>query len=101
MIKLSGGNEDREMFIFPVQLAVKRIGNLTGLIRIMCAICDDHTISGGLFSALLIYITTVLYFIYYLLRYLTASDHFCIIHARYILAKVSVGEERRTLIDPL
>ena len=29
----SGANEDREIFIFPVQLATSRIGNLTRLIH--------------------------------------------------------------------
>ena len=35
-------NEDREIFIFPVQLATGRIGNLTRFILTL-AICDDHT----------------------------------------------------------
>ena len=43
--KFSGANEDREIFIFPVQLTTSRIGNLTRLMHIyiyMC-VCDDHT----------------------------------------------------------
>ena len=40
--KLLGPNGDREMFIFPVQLATSSIGNLTRLILTL-AICDDHT----------------------------------------------------------
>ena len=31
--KFSGANRDREMFIFPVQLTMSRIGNLTRLIH--------------------------------------------------------------------
>ena len=38
----SGANEDREMPIFPVQLATIKIGNLTQLILTL-AIRDDHT----------------------------------------------------------
>ena len=40
--KFSGANGDREEFIFPVQLAKSRIGNLTRLI-LSLVICDDHT----------------------------------------------------------
>ena len=40
--KFSGANEDREQFIFPVQLTTSRIGNLTRLIHTL-AICEDHT----------------------------------------------------------
>ena len=40
--KFSGANEDRKMFIFPVQLTTRRIGNLTWLIPTL-AMCDDHT----------------------------------------------------------
>ena len=36
--KSSGTNEDREIFIFPVQLTTSRIGNLTRLILTL-AIC--------------------------------------------------------------
>ena len=39
--KFSGANEDREIFIFPAQLATSRIGNFTRLILTL-AICDDH-----------------------------------------------------------
>ena len=35
-------NADREISIFPVQLATCRIGNLTRLTDTL-AICDDHT----------------------------------------------------------
>ena len=31
--KLSGANGDREMFIFPVQLTMSKISNLTRLVR--------------------------------------------------------------------
>ena len=41
--KFSGANADRGMFIFPIQLATSRVGNLTRLIVIL-AICDDHTV---------------------------------------------------------
>ena len=40
--KFSGANGDRELFIFPVQLTTRRIGNLTRLILTL-AICDNHT----------------------------------------------------------
>ena len=40
--KFSGANEDREIFIFPVQLTTSRIGSLTRLILTL-VICDDHT----------------------------------------------------------
>ena len=40
--KFSGADGDREIFIFPVQLTMSRIGNLTRLIHTL-AICDDHT----------------------------------------------------------
>ena len=40
--KFSDANEDREIFMFPVQLNTNRIGNLTRLILTL-AICDDHT----------------------------------------------------------
>ena len=36
--KFSGANADREILIFPVQLTMYRIGNLTGLIHTL-AIC--------------------------------------------------------------
>ena len=35
--------QDREIFIFPVQLTTSRIGNLTYLVDISLAICDGHT----------------------------------------------------------
>ena len=35
-------NEDKEIFIFPVQLTTSRIGNLTRLIHTL-AISDDYT----------------------------------------------------------
>ena len=41
-IKLLGANGDRELPIFPVQLATTRIGNLTRL-TLTLATCDDHT----------------------------------------------------------
>ena len=37
-IKFSGANRDREMFIFPVQLTTRKIGNLTRLIHTMLLI---------------------------------------------------------------
>ena len=40
--KFSGANGDKELFIFPVQLTTRRIGNLTRLI-LTFAICDNHT----------------------------------------------------------
>ena len=40
--QFSGANDDREMFIFPHQLTLSRIDNLTGLILTL-AICDDPT----------------------------------------------------------
>ena len=39
--KFSGSNGDREIFIFPVQLATSRISILTRLIFTL-DICDDH-----------------------------------------------------------
>ena len=39
--KFSGANEDREIFIFYVQLTTSRIGNLTRLILALL-MCDDH-----------------------------------------------------------
>ena len=39
----AGADGDREKVIFPVQLTTSRIGNLTRLIIITLAICDDHT----------------------------------------------------------
>ena len=39
--KFSGANEDREIFIFPAQLATSRIGNFTRLILTL-AKCNDH-----------------------------------------------------------
>ena len=41
--KMSGANEDREIFIFPVQLTTSRIGNLTRLIHTLL-LCGDHII---------------------------------------------------------
>ena len=42
--KFSGANEEREIFIFPVQLTTSRIGNRTRLILTL-AVCDKHTYS--------------------------------------------------------
>ena len=41
-----GANEDREIFIFPVQLTTSRIGNLTRLIHTLaiCSMCDQYVL---------------------------------------------------------
>ena len=36
-------NEDREIFIFPVQLTTSRIGNFSRLILLLLYICDNYT----------------------------------------------------------
>ena len=41
--KFSGANADREIFIFPVQLATSRIGNLTRLIHTFAKCVTIHT----------------------------------------------------------
>ena len=41
--KFSGANRDGKIFIFPLQLATSRIGNLTRLILTL-AMCDHHAI---------------------------------------------------------
>ena len=41
-IKLSGTNGDREVSIFPVQLARSRIGNITGLIHTLLYVLTIH-----------------------------------------------------------
>ena len=46
--KFSGANGDREIFIFPVQLATSRIGNLTRLIPYTCYMYD-HTYIGYIY----------------------------------------------------
>ena len=43
--KFSGTNGDRETVIFSVQLAMRRIGNLTRLIHAL--LCDDHILCGS------------------------------------------------------
>ena len=40
--QFSGANGDGEIIIFPVQLTMNRVGNLTWSI-VTLAICDDHT----------------------------------------------------------
>ena len=45
--KFSGANADREIFIFPVQLTMSRIGNLNPVDPYPCYMCDHtyiHTI---------------------------------------------------------
>ena len=44
ILRFSGTNGDREVFIFPVQLTTSRIRNLTRLIHTL-AIRDEHTYS--------------------------------------------------------
>ena len=45
--KFPGAHADREIFIFSVQLATSRIGNLTLLIHTLAILCDDHTYRRG------------------------------------------------------
>ena len=53
--KFSGANGDREMFVFPVQLTMSRIGNLTRLIHtLLYEVCDYH----AFFDALAIFTST-------------------------------------------
>ena len=49
--KFSVANGDRKIFIFSVQLAISRIGNLTRLI-LTIAIYDDHTYAHSTYPAL-------------------------------------------------
>ena len=41
--KFSGANADREIFIFPVQLTTRRVGNLTRLIHTLAICVTIHT----------------------------------------------------------
>ena len=45
--KFSGTNADREIFIFPVQPATSRIGNLTRLINTLAICVTIHTVVPG------------------------------------------------------
>ena len=45
--KFSGVNEDREIFIFPVQLNTRRIGNLTRLILTLAICVTIHTYTAA------------------------------------------------------
>ena len=55
--KFSGGNADREIFIFPVQLTTSRSGNLTWLINTLAICVTIHTYIHTLYCQYLIHYT--------------------------------------------